>query len=111
MRSKVQFIFLFVPVLFAAHAVQAQQTSRLIHFSGVSTTIAPSTPGQVLTLQLWDAATAGNEFYCENQTLDVDANSAISFDFGAGTVPTSPCPSLPPVLNPADFPSGAARYL
>jgi hypothetical protein len=59
MKSKAQFIFLFVLVLLATHAVQAQQTSRVIPFSGVSTTIAAGTSGQVLTLQLWDAATGG----------------------------------------------------
>ena len=91
-------------------------TSRQIPFNNVSTTIAPGTTGQTLTLQLWDAPTAGNQLYCEIQTLDVTPGAdgvtgVIAFNFGAGVVPPVPCPSGPPELKPADFVSGQSRFL
>ncbi len=111
MKSKMQLLFVFAVVLVVPQLLRAQATSRTIPFNNVATTIAPSTPAQPLTIQLWDAATDGNQLYCENQTLDVDANGAITFNFGAGTAPTPPCASAPPGLNPNDFPSGASRFV
>lgn len=74
MRLKLALVFVLGMVVLAPHALRAQlATSRVIPFSGVPTTIAPGTTGQLLTIQLWDAATGGNQLYCENQTLDVDA--------------------------------------
>lgn len=97
--------------LFLLVSLHAQETSRVIPFNNVPTTIAPSSTGQILTIQLWDAATAGSVLYCENQTLDVDASGAISFNFGAGTAPAPACASGPPGLKPQDFPSGTSRFL
>jgi len=111
MRFKVQLVSIVALVLSAAAVASAQETSRTIAFSGIVTIIAPSSSSQALTLQLWDAATGGAQLYCENQTLDVDDNSAISFTLGTGSAPSPPCPSVPPGLNPNNFPAGASRYL
>ena len=97
--------------LLALVSAGAQETSQVITFNNVHTTIAPGSIGQTLTIQLWNAATAGSMLYCEDQILDVDANGAISFKFGAGTAPTAPCASGPPGLKPQDFPFGTSRFL
>ncbi len=71
-------------LLLSAVTLHAQQpSSRVIPFNGVATTMGST--GQALTLQLWDDPTAGALVFSENQTLDVDANGAISFTFGAAT--------------------------
>src|SRR5712692_6470032 len=90
--------------LLAAVVGAQQPTSRVIPFQGVATTIPPNTPGQALTIQLWDAAATppGNLLFSEAQTLDVDANGAISFVFGSQTVNG---------LDPANFSSGSSRFL
>ena len=88
--------------IFAPARVEAQPTSRVIPFAGVVTTIAPSTPGQSLQLQLWDAPSGGTLVFAETQTLDVDSNGAITFAFGAGTGTG---------LDPTSFPSGTSQYL
>ena len=112
MQSKLRFASVLVLACLAVYPLMhAQQTSRVIPFNGVATTIAPGTLGQTLTIQLWDVAAGGNVFYCENQTLDVDPNGNISFNFGAGTTPTPACASTPPGLNPPDFPTGSSRFL
>ena len=108
MKPKLQLVAFMA---LASFLTPAQETSRIIPFNGVPTTIAPGTLGQTLTIQLWDAAAGGNAFYCENQTLDVDANGNISFNFGAGSTPTPPCASTPPGLKPPDFPTGTSRFL
>ena len=73
MKSKLQLLVLAVlALLLVPRLTHAQQTSRVIPFNNVPTTIAPGSIGQILTIQLWDAATAGSAIYCENQTLDVD---------------------------------------
>ncbi len=111
MKSKLQLtVVLALVILLAPHGLRAQATSRVIPFNNVTTTITPGTLGQALTIQLWDAATAGALMYCENQTLDVDLSGTISFNFGAGTAVAPACPSSPPGLNPADFPSGSSRF-
>jgi hypothetical protein len=92
-------------------SLHAQETSRVIPFSGVATAIPPGTLGQTLTLQLTDVASGGTPLYCENQTLDVGVNGSISFNFGAGTLATPACASGPPGLNPTDFTSGSSRFL
>ncbi len=76
---------------------EAQPTSRVIPFAGVVTSISPGSTGQTLQLQLWDAATGGTNLFAETQALDVDANGAISFYFGAATSAG---------LDPTIFPSG-----
>jgi hypothetical protein len=86
-------------------------SSRQIPFSGVPTTIAPSTPAQTLTLRVLNDANPPVALYCETQTLDVDGNGALTFNLGAGTAANLPCPSAPPGLNPADFASGSTRSL
>ncbi len=75
----------------------ALPTSRVIPFAGVVTSISPGSTGQTLQLQLWDAATGGTNLFAETQALDVDANGAISFYFGAATSAG---------LDPTIFPSG-----
>ena len=104
-------IVVLVCSLIPTPVLRAQETSRVIFFGNLVTTLPPSTPGQAVTLQLWDAAGGGNSLYCENQMLDVDTNQTISFSFGAGTPPAPPCPSLPPGLDPTNFPSGSSRFL
>jgi hypothetical protein len=106
MRAKIMIGFSALAcVWLLAAVVRAQQpTSRVIPFQGVATTIPPNTPGQALTIQLWDAAVTppGNLVFSEAQTLDVDANGAISFVFGSQTVNG---------LDPANFSSGSSRFL
>ncbi len=106
MRAKIMIGFSALAcVWLLAAVVRAQQpTSRVILFQGVATTIPPNTPGQALTIQLWDAAVTppGNLVFSEAQTLDVDANGAISFVFGSQTVNG---------LDPANFSSGSSRFL
>lgn len=101
MKSK---LMLFAVLLCFAvpRYVRAQATSRVIPFSNISTTIAPSTPAQPLTIQLWDAATAGTLQFSEAQTLDVNEVGSISFNFGSSTAGG---------LDPTAFPSGSSRYL
>jgi hypothetical protein len=74
----------------------------VVPFTGVATTIAPSSPGQTLVLQVWDPAIVIGPLFAETQTLDVDANGNISFFLGAAT---------PDGLSPLLFPSGSSRYL
>src|SRR5262249_47731227 len=86
----------------ASHAFAQAPTSRVVPFTGVATTIAPSSPGQTLVLQVWDPAILIGPLFTETQTLDVDANGNISFFLGAAT---------PDGLSPLLFPSGSSRYL
>ncbi len=102
MKAKLQLALVFALGLVVPQIVQAQETSRVIPFNGVATNIAPGSTGQALTLQLWDAASGGNLVFNEAQTLDVDANGAISFNLGAATSGG---------LNPNNFPSGSSRFL
>lgn len=112
MRMKTMLFFVLSALLVCAVNLQAQApTSKVIRIENLPTTVAPGTVGQGFTFQLFDASTAGTPLYCESQTLDVDANSAISFNFGAGAAVTPPCPSTPPGLNPIDFVVGQSRYL
>src|SRR5712692_5498184 len=90
-----------VVILLSLVAAQAQ-TSRVIPFNNIATTIAPSTPGQPLVIQVWDAASGGNQVFNEAQTLDVDASGNISFVLGALTAGG---------LDPDKFPSGSSRFL
>lgn len=93
----------FALILIGAFCAQAQQTSRVIPFNNVVTTIPAGTAGQALTIQVWDVATGGTTaLFSENQTLDVDANGAISFVLGAAT---------PSGLDPSTFASGTSRFL
>jgi hypothetical protein len=102
MKSRIALAFVFLVALLAPQLVQAQATSRVIPFNNVPTTIAPSTPGQPLVIQLWDASVGGNQVFNEAQTLDVDANGNISFILGAQT---------PGGLDPNKFSSGASLFL
>ena len=102
MKSKMQLLIVLTVALVVPQLAQAQATSRVIPFNGVATTIAPSSTGQALTLQLWDDPSAGTLQFSEAQTLDVDASGNISFVFGALTSGG---------LDPNNFPSGASRFL
>ncbi len=102
MKSKMQLLIVLTVALVVPQLVQAQATSRVIPFNNVATTIAPGSPGQALTLQVWDAASGGNLVFNEAQTLDVDANGNISFVLGALTSGG---------LDPNSFPSGSSRFL
>ncbi len=102
MKSKMQLVLVFAVCLILPQLLHAQATSRVIPFNNVATTIAPSTPGQPLVLQLWDASVGGNQVFNEAQTLDVDANGNISFVLGALTSGG---------LDPNNFPSGSSRFL
>ena len=89
-------------LLLCATGVFAQETSRVIPFNGVTTTLPPDTT-QDVTVQLWDAATGGTLLFSEAQPgLAVDDNGTISFLFGSLTGGG---------LNPAIFPSGSSRFL
>lgn len=106
MKSKRQWSLVLAAVI-TLSAIPATpvlaQTSRLVPFSNVVTTLPPSTPAQALTIQLWDVPTGGAApLFAESQTLDVDANKNISFVFGSAT---------PGGLDPVNFPSGSSRYL
>ncbi len=102
MKSKMQLLIALTVALVVPQVLHAQATSRVIPFNNVATTIAPGTPGQALTLQLWDDPSAGTLQFSEAQTLDVDANGAISFKLGSATSGG---------LDPNKFPSGSSLFL
>ncbi len=102
MKSKMQLLFVLTVALVVPQVLRAQETSRVIPFNNVATTIAPGSTGQALMLQVWDAASGGNLGFHEAQTLDVDANGNISFVLGALTSGG---------LDPNNFPSGSSRFL
>jgi hypothetical protein len=106
MKPKLQQLVLLVLALSLAPLLsRAQETSRVIPFSNVGTTLPPGTT-QDVTVQLWDAATGGTMLFSEAQPgLAVDENGNIRFVFGSLT------PGPPPGLNPANFPSGSSRFL
>jgi hypothetical protein len=92
-------------VLVPAPALRAQETSRVIPFNTVVTTLPPcDTPPclQAVTLQLWDAGGPPTLVFAENQTVTVDGVGNISFVFGSATTGG---------LDPANFPSGSSRLL
>jgi hypothetical protein len=76
----------------------AQETSRVIPFSGIVTVLPPNSL-QLVTVQLKD--TEGNVLFSEAQNVLVDSNGGISFRFGDNSTG----------LNPDDFPSGSSRFL
>ncbi len=102
MKSKMQLLIVLTVVLLVPQVMHAQATSRVIPFNNVATTIAPGSPGQALTLQVWDDASPPTLQFSELQTLDVDANGNISFVLGALTSGG---------LDPNNFPSGSSRFL
>ncbi len=73
MKPKVHSLVILALVLVVPHLLHAQASSRVIPFNGVATTIAPGTPGQALTLQLWDDPSAGTLQFSEAQTLDASS--------------------------------------
>jgi hypothetical protein len=93
-------------------------SSRQIPFSGVQTTIAPSTPAQTLTLQVLNDAVPPTALYCETQTLDVDANGAVILDATGVSVlpPPGPLPlravafALSPGPQGPAGPTGVVRF-
>ncbi len=95
-------VFSFLPLM-SSRAQDA--TSRLIPFT-LSTSLPPSTTQEV-EVDLWDASSGGvlifDESYSGPNALAVDAAGFISFRYGSL--------QIPPGLNPANFPSGSARYL
>jgi hypothetical protein len=103
-------------VLFVPQMSRGQATSRLVPFTNVPTNITPPAPAQTLTIQLFNTSTGGTPLYCENQTLDVTlgpdgVTGVITFNFGVGVAPATPCPSGPPELKPGDFISGESRFV
>jgi hypothetical protein len=101
-RSTVCSLVLLALGVGSSVVTEAQPTSRLIPFAGVVTSMPPGSTGQILRLQLWDSAIGGTNLFAETQTLDVDANGAISFFFGSATTGG---------LDPMSFPSGSSRFL
>jgi hypothetical protein len=93
---------LVVPAVALSTATMlAQETSRVIPYPNVQTTLVDG-PAQPLTLEIWDTPTGGPApRFSETQPLDVNGGQ-ISFYLGAAT---------PSGLNPADFQSGASRFL
>jgi hypothetical protein len=90
---------LAVVALCSAHA---QQTSRVIPFYAMATSLPPSTT-QDVTVQLWDTASAGTLIFSESQPgVVVDPSGTISVLFGSLT---------PGGLDPVTFPSGSSRFL
>jgi hypothetical protein len=86
-------------------SVGAQETSRVIPFNSVATTLPPNTL-QDVTVQLWDAAGGGSPLFSEAQPgLAVDINGNINFVFGSLT------PGPPGGLDPNNFPSGSSRFV
>ena len=95
-------LLLMLALSLAAPMARAQETSRVIPFSNLVTTFPPGTQGQAITVQLWDAAAAGNLLFAENQTVNVDGSGNVSFVFGSQTQTG---------LDPANFLSGSSRFL
>jgi hypothetical protein len=94
-------VFVLVPAV----ALRAQETSRVIPFNNVLTTVPPcDTPPclQAVTLQLWDGGAPPTLVFAENQTVTVDGVGSISFVLGSATTGG---------LDPANFPSGSSRLL
>ena len=93
-------------VLLRTIRVGAQETSRVIPFNNVVTTLSPSTV-QDVTVQLWDVAGGGKSpLFSEAQPgLVVDINGNINFVFG------SLSPGPPAGLDPSNFPSGSSRFI
>src|SRR5260370_1917346 len=116
MKPKHSLAIVLAIVLLVPQMSRGQAPSRVIPFNSVPTNVAPGTFALTFTMQLWDASTAGTQLYCENQTLDVatgldGVTGVITFNFGAGVAPPTPCRSGPPGLNPGDFVSGQSRFL
>jgi hypothetical protein len=83
-------------------SLQAQETSRVIPFDDVGTTLQPLTRHDV-TIQLWDSDLGGLLLYSEaHPQIKVDFLRRIDFFFGSGT---------PNGLDPLDFPSGSSRFV
>jgi hypothetical protein len=100
-ETKLKLCLVLPAVVVASATMLAQETSRVIPYPAVQTTLLDG-PAQPLTLELWDTPTGGTTpRFSETQTLDVTAGQ-ISFYLGAAT---------PSGLNPADFQSGASRFL
>lgn len=83
-----------------ATRAQAQETSRVIPFNNVQTSL-PAETTQTVTVKIFDAASEGTEIFAEAHTVNVDASQLISFLLGSQTTGE---------LDPAVFPSGASRY-
>jgi len=93
-------------VLLRTTRVGAQETSRVVPFNNVATTLPPSTV-QDVAVQLWDVAGGGKSpLFSEAQPgLVVDINGNINFVFG------SLSPGPPAGLDPSNFPSGSSRFI
>src|SRR5574337_992848 len=107
MKPKLQLLVLLVLALSLAPLLsRAQETSRVIPFNNVATTLAPCAAPpcpQAVSIQLWDvAAGETTPVFSENQPVNVDEVGNISFIFGSATTAG---------LNPANFPSGSSRSL
>jgi len=97
-----QIRFCIVFFLCAGISLRAQETSRVIPFDNVVTTLHPLTH-QELAVQLWDSNLGGLLLYSEGHPqIKVDLLRRIDFLFGSGT---------PNGLDPLDFPSGSSRYV
>src|SRR6202158_2137459 len=94
--------FIVALVSLVVGLAQAQETSRVIPFNNVATSLPASTT-QDVTLQLWDRASGGTLLFSEAQLgLEVDASGLIGFVFGSQTEFG---------LDPAAFPSGSSRFV
>jgi hypothetical protein len=85
-----------------AISLRAQETSRVIPFENVVTTLHPLT-NHDLTVQLWDSQVGGVLLYSEvHPQVRVELLHRIDFILGSGN---------PNGLDPLDFPSGSSRYV
>jgi hypothetical protein len=103
MKAKSRLALVFAVGLVVPQLLQAQETSRVIPFNNLPTSLPASTT-QSVTAQLWDVASGGTTpLFSEGPfNVNVDANGNISFVFGSLTTGG---------LDPANFPSGTSRFL
>ena len=103
MKSKRALVVVLGFVCCSALAARAQETSRVIPFNNLATSLPPDTT-QSVTAQLWDVSSGGtNPVFAEGPfDVNVDANGNIGFVFGSQTTGG---------FNPANFPSGSSRFL
>jgi hypothetical protein len=93
---------IFLIYLLFSTASFAQETSRLIPFKDVQTTLLPFLSPPKVVVQVWDNNFGGRLIYSESQRIQVDLQGRINFTLGSGNANG---------LDPLDFPNGASRYV
>ncbi len=115
-RPLIAFVVVALEVL-GRPGLQAQVSSRVIHFDGVATTLPPTGPCPLtchsVIFEVWDDPLSidptVNRVFAEPQEVGIDATGLIGFDLGGKTLPTPANPAGG--LDPVSFSAGSSRYL